>query len=187
MVKKIPEQPGATVPEKIHQVQESLRGLPKFLLGKCLLTSFPLWSGKDCGRLWREQFQFDLEGGFEHNSVEQLSYCTCSLRKAGPRLATRVTRELFVAQAHFGSVNARLSFCRYCHYMPLKPQPVRQLYKSRFPEDKLLKVAINCQEQRVQTQLRPNIFREMPGEPFSNCLPQYLVQDLDNEVHVCMS
>ena len=88
MVKKIPEQPGTTVPEKIHQVQESLRGLPKFLLGKCLLTSFPLWSGKDCGRLWREQFQFDLEGGFEHNSVEQLSYCTCSLRKAGPRLAT---------------------------------------------------------------------------------------------------
>ena len=93
--------PGTTVPAKIHQVQETLRSLPKFMSGKCLLTSFSLWSGKDRGRLWQEQFGFDLEGGFEHNSVEQLSYCTCFLRKAGLRLATRVTRALFVAKAYF--------------------------------------------------------------------------------------
>ena len=63
---------------------------------------------------------------------------------------------------------------------------VSQLYAWRFREDKLLKVAKSYQNQRVQTQFRPNIL-EMPGEPFSNYLPQYLVQNLDNEVHVCMS
>ena len=36
---------------------------------------------------------------------------------------------------------------------------VSQLYKSRFPEDKLLKLARTCQNQRVQTQFRPNILR----------------------------
>ena len=118
----------------MHQVQETLRSLPKFMSGKCLLTSFSLWSGKDRGRLWQEQFGFDLEGGFEHNSVEQLSYCTCFLRKAGLRLATRVTRAQFVAKAHFGCVNVWLSFCRYYHYSPSKPRPISQLYKSRFPE-----------------------------------------------------
>ena len=31
---------------------------------------------------------------------------------------------------------------------------VSQLYKSRFPEDKLLKLARTCPKQKVQTQLR---------------------------------
>ena len=64
---------------------------------------------------------------------------------------------------------------------------VSQLYKVRFLEDKLLKLAKNGQNQRVQTQFRPNILREMPGVPFRSWLPQYFVQNLDNDVHVCMS
>ena len=153
--------PGTTVPAKIHQVQETLRSLPKFMSGKCLLTSFSLWSGKDRGRLWQEQFGFDLEGGFEHNSVEQLSYCTCFLRKAGLRLATRVTRAQFVAKAHFGCVNVWLSFCRYYHYSPSKPRPISQLYKWRFVEDKLLKLVRTCPKQKVQTRTCRQLFQWM--------------------------
>ena len=33
---------------------------------------------------------------------------------------------------------------------------VSQLFKSRFPEDKLLRLTRHCQNQRVQTQSRPN-------------------------------
>ena len=73
--------------------------------------------------LWQEQFGFDLEGGFEHNSVEQLSYCTCFLRKAGLRLATRVTRAQFVAKAHFGCVNVWLSFCPIITIRPRSHDP----------------------------------------------------------------
>ena len=64
---------------------------------------------------------------------------------------------------------------------------VSQLYKVRFLEDKLLKLAKNGQNQRVETQFRPNILREMPGVPFRSWLPQYFVQNLDNDVHVWMS
>ena len=48
--------PGTTVPAKIHQVQETLRSLPKFMSGKCLLTSFSLWSGKDVEGFGRNNF-----------------------------------------------------------------------------------------------------------------------------------
>ena len=60
---------------------------------------------------------------------------------------------------------------------------VSQLYKVRFLEDKLLKLAKNGQNQRVQTQFRPNILREMPGVPFRSWLPQYFVQNLDDDMH----
>ena len=77
--------------------------------------------------------------------------------------------------------------CTEEHFPQAEASPSASCTNRDSQKRKLLKFAKHNHNQRVQTQLRPNILREMPGEPFSNCLPQYFVQNLDNDVHVCMS